>query len=279
MAGAEGGALLDRIASYYHEVVYERDDERTRPWFLVASPWPILGLMAVYLLTVTKILPWFMVNRKPYSLRGTLIGVNLFQIVANLWIGYEMLSSGWMNNYNILCQEVDYSRNPMAVRMASAVYWFFLIKIFDFSDTIFFVLRKKSNQVTFLHLFHHVTTLWLAWIVVKYAPGGTGTFAQLLNTGVHVMMYSYYLLAAMGPSVRPYLWWKKYLTTVQMIQFIVTWLQNFYGLVSGCGYSHVIVCFFLPIVFADFLLFYNFYYQAYKKGPGADKRMAREKRE
>ncbi|KAG8235006.1 hypothetical protein J437_LFUL015422 [Ladona fulva] len=135
MAGAEGGALLDRIASYYHEVVYERDDdldnllstsklirgilptdERTRPWFLVASPWPILGLMAVYLLTVTKILPRFMANRKPYSLRGTLIGVNLFQIVANLWIGYEMLSSGWMKHYNILCQDVDYSRNPMAVR-------------------------------------------------------------------------------------------------------------------------------------------------------------------
>lgn len=258
-------ALIERIASFYHEVVYERDDPRTRPWFLVASPWPILSLMAAYLVLVTKVLPRFMANRKPYSLRGSLLCVNAFQIVANLWIVYEMLQSGWAQHYNILCQEVDYSRSPMAIRMASAVYYFFLIKIFDFSDTVFFVLRKKKNQVTFLHLFHHITTLWLAWIVIKYAPGGTGTFAQLINAVVHVVMYAYYLLSAMGEWMRPYLWWKKYLTTVQMIQFIVTWLQNFYGLVTGCGYCEYIIYFFLPIVFSDFVLFYNFYYQSYTR--------------
>ena len=30
-------------------------------------------------------------------------------------------------------------------------------------------------------------------------------------------MYIYYGLAAMGPSVQPYLWWKKYLTKLQVL--------------------------------------------------------------
>ena len=28
--------------------------------------------------------------------------------------------------------------------------------------------------------------------------------------GVHVVMYFYYLMSAMGPSVQKYLWWKRY---------------------------------------------------------------------
>lgn len=37
------------------------------------------------------------------------------------------------------------------------------------------------------------------------------------NTTVHILMYGYYFLAALGPSVRKYLWWKKYLTSIQIV--------------------------------------------------------------
>ena len=36
------------------------------------------------------------------------------------------------------------------------------------------------------------------WPHVRYGPGGHGTLAVLLNSGVHVVMYSYYLLAALN---------------------------------------------------------------------------------
>lgn len=32
-------------------------------------------------------------------------------------------------------------------------------------------------------------------------------------------MYAYYLLAALGPEVQKYLWWKKYLTTLQIVSY------------------------------------------------------------
>lgn len=46
-----------------------------------------------------------------------------------------------------------------------------------------------------------------------------------LNSGVHVFMYAYYMLAAFGNWVRPYLWWKKYLTTLQLVQFVAIFLH------------------------------------------------------
>ncbi|XP_046387867.1 elongation of very long chain fatty acids protein 1-like [Ischnura elegans] len=270
------------MLTWYNTVVYERHDPRTSEWFLVSNPWLIFGLMGAYLLLVLKILPKFMENRKPYSLRGTLIGINIFQIVANAWIVYEMIVCGWGRHYKFLCQPVDYTRSYLSMRMARAVYYFFLIKIFDFSDTVLFVLRKKYNQVTFLHVFHHITTLWLAWIVVKYAPGGTGTFAQMMNAVIHVLMYGYYLLAALGPWIQPYLWWKKYLTTMQMVQFVIGWTQNVYGLMTGCDYSRPIVYFYLPILTSHFILFYNFYQKSYvskDKQKGEDTLKKRNKKD
>lgn len=45
-----------------------------------------------------------------------------------------------------------------------------------------------------------------------------GTFHALLNCVVHVIMYTYYGLTAMGPNYQKYLWWKKYLTTIQLVR-------------------------------------------------------------
>merc|ERR1712062_729700 len=38
--------------------------------------------------------------------------------------------------------------------------------------------------------------------------------------GVHIVMYFYYMMSAMGAQYQKYLWWKQHLTTLQMIQFV-----------------------------------------------------------
>lgn len=50
-----------------------------------------------------------------------------------------------------------------------------------------------------------------------FFSGGLGTFHALLNCCVHVVMYTYYALSAMGPAYQKYLWWKKYMTTIQLV--------------------------------------------------------------
>lgn len=37
---------------------------------------------------------------------------------------------------------------------------------------IFFILRKKHSQVTFLHVYHHATMIFNWWLGVKYVAGG-----------------------------------------------------------------------------------------------------------
>lgn len=50
-----------------------------------------------------------------------------------------------------------------------------------------------------------------------FSTGGHGTFSNIVNNLVHIIMYSYYMMAAMGPQYQKYLWWKKHLTTLQLV--------------------------------------------------------------
>lgn len=47
--------------------------------------------------------------------------------------------------------------------------------------------------------------------------GGNATFPNILNNFVHVCMYFYYMMSAMGPQYQKYLWWKKYMTELQIV--------------------------------------------------------------
>lgn len=44
-------------------------------------------------------------------------------------------------------------------------------------------------------------------------------FGAHMNAAIHVLMYLYYGLASCGPKIQKYLWWKKYLTIIQMVRF------------------------------------------------------------
>lgn len=41
--------------------------------------------------------------------------------------------------------------------MGNVLYMFYLSKILDFFDTIFIILGKKWKQLSFLHVYHHLT--------------------------------------------------------------------------------------------------------------------------
>lgn len=44
---------------------------------------------------------------------------------------------------------------------------FFMLKVVDLMDTVFFILRKKNNQVTFLHIYHHAGMVTLGFLYLK----------------------------------------------------------------------------------------------------------------
>lgn len=48
-----------------------------------------------------------------------------------------------------------------------------------------------------------------------------GSFHAMINAMVHVIMYSYYGLSAAGPRFQKYLWWKKYMTAIQLVSVLL----------------------------------------------------------
>lgn len=231
------------------------------------SPLWTLIACVVYFSFAKVIGPRAMENRKPFELRAVMTVYNIVQIIINGWVVYVYATYAWWGgNYKLFCQPVDYSSNHSGVMIMRASYCFLLLKFFDFCDTIFFVLRKKSNQITWLHLLHHAIMPIGIWPGVRFVPGGHGSFAALFNSVVHFLMYFYYFLAGLGTSYRKFLFWKKYLTLLQMTQFIVATLHSAAILfMKDCHFPAAYSAWIISLEIPFFFLFLNFYLKSYVK--------------
>jgi hypothetical protein len=47
--------------------------------------------------------------------------------------------------------------------------------------------------------------------------GGHGTFLGYTNSIVHAVMYAYYFVTSTWPEYKGNIWWKKYITQLQMV--------------------------------------------------------------
>lgn len=251
------------VVDYYNYLMDNKSDPRTQQWLLVSSPGPLLTILATYLYFCISAGPRYMKDRKPYDLKTVIQCYNAIQVALSVFLVYEGLQSGWFHDYKFSCQPVDYSDDPKAMRMASAVWWYYFSKLTELLDTVFFVLRKKSNQVSYLHLYHHSLMPVCAWIGAKFLPGGHGTLMGVINAFIHIIMYSYYLLASMGPQYQKYLWWKRHLTALQMVQFCIICVHNMQLLFRPCEYPKPIAFLLGTQAMYFFYLFGSFYIRSY----------------
>ncbi|XP_050085363.1 elongation of very long chain fatty acids protein AAEL008004 isoform X2 [Anopheles aquasalis] len=257
-------ALIMKYIDSMHHYMDKFGDPRTKDWPLMSSPLPTLALCLGYVYLVKVLGPRLMENRKPFQLKNTLIVYNFIQVVFSAWLFYECLMGGWWDTYSFRCQPVDHGTTGQAMRMVHACWWYYFSKFTEFFDTFFFVLRKKSSQVSTLHVIHHGCMPMSVWFGVKFTPGGHSTFFGLLNTFVHIVMYTYYLFTALGPQFQKYLWWKKYLTALQMVQFVAIMVHAFQLLFIDCNYPKAFVWWIGMHAVMFFFLFNEFYQSTYK---------------
>uniref|UniRef100_A0A673JE67 Elongation of very long chain fatty acids protein n=1 Tax=Sinocyclocheilus rhinocerous TaxID=307959 RepID=A0A673JE67_9TELE len=229
--------ILDRIL-YLLKNGLIIDYPRVKDYLLMGSPVSMTAVLLAYLFFALYAGPRFMANRKPFQLKEAMIIYNLS--LVGLW-----------------CDLAN-------VCMARVAWLFLFSKFIELMDTVFFVLRKKHSQITFLHIFHHSFMPWTWWWGASYAPGGMGSFHAMINSCVHVIMYFYYGLSAAGPRFQKFLWWKKYMTT----QFVLVSLHaTQWYFMESCDYQ---VPLFIHLIWMYgtffFVLFSNFWYQAYVKG-------------
>nr|XP_030715046.1 elongation of very long chain fatty acids protein 4 [Globicephala melas] len=154
---------------------------------------------------------------------------------------------------------------PFFLQIAAALWWYFISKGIEYLDTVFFILRKKNNQVSFLHVYHHCTMFTLWWIGIKWVAGGQAFFGAQMNSFIHVIMYLYYGLTAFGPWIQKYLWWKRYLTMLQLIQFHVTIGHTALSLYTDCPFPKWMHWALIAYAVSFICLFLNFYVRTYKE--------------
>jgi hypothetical protein len=205
---------------------------------LSGGPWNVLLIVGIYLWFVKFKGPEMMKNREPIYVKPYVVAHNVFLVVLHVVLYPIGL---WATDFGTSCWQcrpinVDDPVNGRKEYMALMLgYVYFLTKFFELADTVFFVLRKKQTHVSTLHVFHHSSMPIFCFLAAKFSAWHTVGWVAVLNAFVHIVMYSYYTLAALG--IRRWLWLKKYITQLQITQFVLILVHAMYFLTkSDCGW-------------------------------------------
>jgi len=237
----------------------------TKGWFMTDFP-SAFNIALAYLLfvligsQVMKVLPAI----DPYPIK---FFYNVSQIMVCAYMTIEACLLAYRNGYT-LTPCVGYNQNNPA--LANLLWLFYVTKIWDFWDTIFIILGKKWRQLSFLHVYHHTTIFLFYWLNANVFYDGDIYLTIALNGFIHTVMYTYYFICMhtkdkkTGKSLP--IWWKSYLTLLQLVQFIVMMSQGSYLAINGCDTLSIRVTMtYVVYILSLFFLFAQFFVQSYIK--------------
>lgn len=230
-------------------------DEAPNSGIIMRSPWLVISTTVGYLLFVCFLGPAFMRKRPAYKLKNVIRAYNLFEVILSTILFHRVTkavggSSTFFSFDNIFSFH-DGSSDGI-FQMGELIL---MARLSELLDTVFFTLRKKTNQVTFLHVYHHAFVPFYAYWILRSAPTRFNLFIFAMNSFIHMLMYSYYLLAtfenraAFDPESSPkslskresfvasliarLLRFKKYMTQLQLLQFVVLVFYSLWPIIES----------------------------------------------
>lgn len=207
-----------------------------------------------YLYSIIVLLDYMKKKDYKYELKTILMYYNLVQILLNSYIIYGTY-------YIVSIPNIFAINMPYSDSLKYYVYLHYLSKYLDYFDTYFIILkRKEKEQLSFLHVYHH-STISLIWaILVNNGQGnGTTTYCAFINSLVHLIMYSHYLVTSFG-YINPF---KKFVTMSQIGQFYSCILHSvlvlLYENIVPKSYAILEFSYHISLI----ILFTNFYKKTY----------------
>ncbi|KAL5033000.1 hypothetical protein RTP6_001025 [Batrachochytrium dendrobatidis] len=269
-AGASPFSLSPNISMWQWKQLLDYHEFR---WTVGQTPFSDLSVIIAawigYFCTI-GILRIYMYGRDPMKLNTVTAYHNMFLCVISL----AMFVAGAFGTYHRAMSrgidEIFCSNDPDGMRglLPFTLYMYYLSKFIELFDTIILILKKKP--VIFLHWYHHSIVMLMVWSWLQYDVA-FATQGMIANTLIHVFMYYYYYSSSLGRNV----WYKKYITTGQIIQFTLSFILSipyiYFSLQKNCSGWNAFI--FSMTINASFLaLFINFYHSAYKPARHVDKK-------
>jgi elongation of very long chain fatty acids protein 4 len=175
--------------------------------------------------------PKIMARREAFEPKGFMLVYNAYQTVFNIITVALFIAE--LNRLGVKAWGGRLSwTDPNSFYICLAIWLHYNNKYLELLDTVFMVLRKKNKQLSFLHIYHHCLLIWAWWMVcfmIKNNDCVDAYFGACMNAGIHVIMYSYYLMAALKIRCP----WKQYITMAQMLQFAIVFAHSCFVIFDG----------------------------------------------
>ncbi|OQR77706.1 elongation of very long chain fatty acids protein 4-like [Tropilaelaps mercedesae] len=164
--------VSDSSMSFINQLLSMKDP-RTAEWVTMKDPKYITVIVLGYLYMAKLWGPRYMRKRKPYDLNRLIQCYNVFQVVANIYFCSRIayLAYGKLN-HSPFCQGLYYNTDLDSIALLEALYNYLLIRVIDFADTLFFVLKKKFSHVSQLHVIHHTIVVFSGWQFMQFGADG-----------------------------------------------------------------------------------------------------------
>lgn len=255
-------SLTTQALEAFHDFIHSGDPE-IRKFSLLSSFQPTALTVFTYVMFVKIIGPALMKDKKPIKPLLLMTLYNFGLVTFYLYFFLMSLYLFWKFRWACFCGTLNVKTTPYGGAFAEIAWQLFLVKYVEMLDTVFLVLSKKYENITKLHVVHHAVVPVFAWTVLRSETRSYLSLFIFINSCVHILMYTYYGLALFGPKFQKFLWWKKYLTAIQILQFLFV---NFYMLFMwsiGCGSAKVTLVFALSLSILFLVMFINFYRTSY----------------
>ncbi|EGD77392.1 hypothetical protein PTSG_08487 [Salpingoeca rosetta] len=257
------------IISFFNPDIQTLDDVKTRhmPLTKIEEPTVLVFIYLAFIFIGSHIMKSVYgsqlppkTEKKGFLMKAALLLYNVTQVVLCTYMCLSALYVAFVkNSYSWVGSPFDLNK----LDMARILHIFYLSKVLDFLDTVFMVLRRKWNQISFLHVYHHASILMVYWVNVNTGYDGDIYFTVVLNSFIHAIMYSYYGLTAVGVTVPRNI--KRLITHSQRIQFVLMIAQGVVSLAIDCPFPHRVLYMYLIYIASMLFLFTDFDRKTYAK--------------
>lgn len=125
--------------------------------------------------------PKLMENKNPVDLKKIIRVYNVFQVIACSIYVTGAYKLGFTFSRIFQCESFDFLSDSDR-RIVQVGTWLFLcLRLIELVETVFFILRKKENQASFLHIFHHISSAIVGWLYLAMRPGKSNFISSSLS--------------------------------------------------------------------------------------------------